>query len=125
MEIVTRDDPDISKAVEGKVIEAGGPEGTGSFLSLAWFSRRNLHPLSVITYRQVMELVLRYGNRTRPIISLPWTVGTLQGALLEQLPPNLFTITRDQVSAHRRSNEFWNVSQPLTHFLLGRTIEER
>jgi hypothetical protein len=44
-----------------------------------------------------MELVLKYNGRTRPIISLPWAVGMLQGAILEKLPPNLFTLTRSQV----------------------------
>ncbi|EIM92264.1 NAD-P-binding protein [Stereum hirsutum FP-91666 SS1] len=84
VEIITRDDPAILKQVKGKVIEAGGPD--------------------VITYRQVMELVLRYGNRTRPILSLPWAIGSIQGALLEQFPPNLFTITRDQVEQLKDDN---------------------
>ena len=51
----------------------------------------------VFTYRQIMELVLRYTGRRRPIVSLPYSVGTLQGLVLEQLPPNLFTLTRAQV----------------------------
>ncbi len=45
-----------------------------------------------------MEAVLKYNGRTRPIVSLPFAVGTLQGAILEQLPVNLFTVTRAQVS---------------------------
>ena len=44
-----------------------------------------------------MELVLKYTKRIRPIISLPWFVGEAQGAIFERLPPNLFTVTRDQV----------------------------
>ena len=43
-----------------------------------------------------MELVLKYNHRLRPIISLPLAVGLLQGAVMERLPQNLFTLTRDQ-----------------------------
>lgn len=53
--------------------------------------------LAVFTYRQIMELVLRYTGRWRPIVSLPYAVGSLQGLILEQLPTNLFTLTRAQV----------------------------
>lgn len=52
---------------------------------------------TVLSYRQVMELVLRYSDRSRLILSLPFWVGMLQGTVLEQLPPNLFTVTRSQV----------------------------
>jgi hypothetical protein len=45
-----------------------------------------------------MQLVLRYTHRRRPIISLPFAAGMLQGLLLERLPHNLFTITRAQAS---------------------------
>ena len=51
----------------------------------------------VFTYREIMEIVLRYNRRRRPIISLPFQVGMLQGAILEKLPANLFTVTRAQV----------------------------
>lgn len=44
-----------------------------------------------------MELVLEYSERWRPIVSVPYAIGTLQGLVLEQLPLNLFTLTRDQV----------------------------
>lgn len=43
-----------------------------------------------------MELVLKYNQRSRPIISLPLEVGMLQGVVMEKLPANLFTVTRDQ-----------------------------
>ena len=46
-----------------------------------------------------MKLVLKYTGRKRPIISVPYGVGRMQGMLLEKLPPNLFTLTRDQVSS--------------------------
>lgn len=45
----------------------------------------------------MMELVLKYTQRRRPIVSLPFSVGLLQGLVLEQLPINLFTVTRAQV----------------------------
>lgn len=44
-----------------------------------------------------MDLVLKYTNRARPIVSLPWAVGKLQGWALEKLPENILTLTRDQV----------------------------
>lgn len=47
-----------------------------------------------------MELVLEYSERWRPVVSVPYAIGTLQGLILEQLPLNLFTLTRDQV-CHR------------------------
>jgi NADH dehydrogenase len=49
-----------------------------------------------------MELVLEYSNRHRPIISLPFWLGCSQGAVLEKLPVNLFTVTRAQVRLHIR-----------------------
>ncbi|TRM65876.1 hypothetical protein BD626DRAFT_546301 [Schizophyllum amplum] len=84
IEIISRRDPDIEARVAGKVIEAGGPE--------------------VFTWREIMELVLRYNGRSRPVVSLPFAVGKLQGALLEQLPENLFTVTRDQVETLKYDN---------------------
>lgn len=44
-----------------------------------------------------MEIVLKYSNRWRPIISVPFGVGKMQAFFLEKLPPNLFTLTQDQV----------------------------
>jgi len=52
---------------------------------------------TVYTFRQLMELVLKYTNRRRLIISLPFSLGYTQGAVLERLPRNLFTVTRAQV----------------------------
>jgi hypothetical protein len=45
-----------------------------------------------------MGLVLRYSNRWRPIVSVPFWVGRLQGMIFEQLPENMLSISRDQVS---------------------------
>lgn len=47
-----------------------------------------------------MELVLQYSGLKgrRLIISLPYWIGMMQGIVLERLPENLFTLTRDQVS---------------------------
>jgi hypothetical protein len=50
-----------------------------------------------------MELVVRYTGRYRPIAPIPWKVGDLQGRILERLPANIFTITRDQVRLFRNS----------------------
>lgn len=73
-----------------------------------------------------MELVLRYGNRTRPILSLPWAIGSIQGALLEQLPPNLFTITRDQVKNSRVIHYSGKAhSRHDIIFIIGRTAQKR
>jgi hypothetical protein len=44
-----------------------------------------------------MQLVVDYTGRYRPIISVPWILGELQGEVMQRLPMNLFTITRDQV----------------------------
>ena len=49
-----------------------------------------------------MDLVLRYTNRWRPVISLPFGVGKLQAFFLEKLPSNLFTLTQDQVGTFLR-----------------------
>jgi len=44
-----------------------------------------------------MQMVLDVTRRKRPIISLPFAVGMLQGSVLEKLPLNTFTVTRAQV----------------------------
>jgi hypothetical protein len=61
-----------------------------------------LTPRTVYTYREMMEMVLKYSNRRRPVISLPFAVGSLQGLVLEQLPVNLFTVTRAQVRIRKQ-----------------------
>jgi len=71
-------------AIQGKIFEAGGPD--------------------VFTYREMMQLVLTYTHRKRPIIPLPWFVGRMQGWLLEKLPENILTLTRDQVEQLKMDN---------------------
>ena len=44
-----------------------------------------------------MALVVDHTGRFRPIIPLPWKLGELQGEVMQRLPTNVFTITRDQV----------------------------
>ena len=48
-------------------------------------------------FRQIMQLVVDHTGRFRPIISVPWKLGELQGEVMQRLPINPFTITRDQV----------------------------
>ncbi|KAF9537814.1 NAD(P)-binding protein [Agrocybe pediades] len=68
----------------GKVIEAGGP--------------------GVFSYKQLMQIILEATGRRRPIISLPFFMGMIQGAVLEKLPVNLFTVTRAQVAQLKDDN---------------------
>jgi len=84
IEISARDDPEIESLTNGKIIEAGGPD--------------------VVTYRQIMELVLKYTNRHRPIVSVPFAVGRLQAAVLERLPESVFSLSRDQVEQLAKDN---------------------
>ncbi|KAF5323320.1 hypothetical protein D9611_005685 [Ephemerocybe angulata] len=84
VEVMCRCDPEVEQLVSGKIMEAGGPR--------------------VLTYRELMETVLKYTYRRRPIVSLPFWVGMLQASMLERLPNNLFTITRDQVKQLRLDN---------------------
>jgi hypothetical protein len=67
--------------------------------SLSFSSDRLIatHILLVLTFRQIMQLVVDHTGRFRPIISVPWILGELQGEVMQRLPINLFTITRDQV----------------------------
>ncbi|RKP34310.1 hypothetical protein BJ085DRAFT_12173, partial [Dimargaris cristalligena] len=68
----------------GKIIEAGGPR--------------------VYSYREIMELTLKESGLHRPIVSLPWSVSAAQAWVLEKLPPNLFTLTQDQVNLLKIDN---------------------
>lgn len=77
VELMCRDSSEVNTEISGKILEAGGPD--------------------VVSYRDIMKIVLEYSHRSRPIISLPWWAGMVQGAVLEKLPTNMFTITRDQV----------------------------
>lgn len=86
VEICCRDDPIVVSQVAGRIIEAGGPD--------------------IFTYREMMELVLRYTNLEgrRAIVSLPYWLGSVQGFFLEKLPETMFTVTRDQVKQLRNDN---------------------
>jgi NADH dehydrogenase len=86
---------EVSRIVQGKILEAGGPDGE----SVKAPSPLTLNRFPVFTYRQIMELVLKYTGRRRPIVSAPFWVGKLQGAIFEQLPENVLSISRDQVSS--------------------------
>ncbi|KZT41406.1 NAD(P)-binding protein [Sistotremastrum suecicum HHB10207 ss-3] len=84
IEAIAGGDENLLNEVRGKVIEAGGPD--------------------VFTYKELMNIVLKYSNRWRPILPLPYTVGQVQGAIMEKLPPTIFSITRDQVSQLESDN---------------------
>ncbi|KAG8853792.1 hypothetical protein FRC20_001160 [Serendipita sp. 405] len=75
---------EVKRLVEGKILEAGGPD--------------------VFTYKEIMQLVLKYTGRWRPIISAPFWVGNIQGAIFEQLPENILSISRDQISQLKLDN---------------------
>ncbi|KAF9076027.1 nucleoside-diphosphate-sugar epimerase [Rhodocollybia butyracea] len=91
VEIIARNDPAINAMVGGKIIECGGPD--------------------ILTYKEIMQMVLKYNGRRRPIVSLPFSLGKLQGAVMEQLPVNLFTVTRAQVE-QLKSDNIVNPSPP-------------
>lgn len=92
--LLSRDDLDIMYDTDGKVIEAGGPDGSCCNCSR---EGQSLTFKAVFSYREIMELVLRYTNRWRPIVSLPFAIGLMQASVLEKLPTNLLTVTQDQV----------------------------
>lgn len=62
----------------------------------------NLH--SVFTYYEMMEIVLKCKNRYRPVLSLPYAFGMVQGFFMEKLPENIFTLSRDQVRQLKLDN---------------------
>lgn len=66
------------------------------------------------TYKEIIQLTLDQSGIRRPIISLPWSIGMIQGLFLEKLPPNLFTITRDQIKLLRKDNIVSNDPNILT-----------
>ncbi|RXW19161.1 hypothetical protein EST38_g6684 [Candolleomyces aberdarensis] len=84
VEAMCRGDREIERAISGKIMEAGGPR--------------------VFTYYELMETVLKYAHRYRPIISIPFWMGVLSGMFSERLPVNLFTITKDQVKQLQYDN---------------------
>ncbi|CAG8538016.1 4072_t:CDS:2 [Diversispora eburnea] len=69
---------------EEKIFEIGGP--------------------TVYTYKEIIKLTLNQAGIKRPVISIPWSISFIQGFFLEKLPPNLFTITRDQIKLLKKDN---------------------
>ncbi|KIY69157.1 NAD-P-binding protein [Cylindrobasidium torrendii FP15055 ss-10] len=76
--------PDAQKEFAGKVIEAGGPD--------------------VFAWKELMNLVLKFNGRRRLVLPLPFFVGKLMGAVLEQLPQSPLSLTRDQVESLKTNN---------------------
>lgn len=66
----------------GRTYELGGPE--------------------ILTYRELMELILRETRRRRALIDLPFWLASLSAAFFERLPMPL--LTRDQIKLLRRDN---------------------
>jgi len=58
----------------------------------------------VLTYHEMMEIVLKCKKRYRPILSLPYAFGMVQGFVMEKLPENVFTLSRDQVKQLKLDN---------------------
>ena len=70
------------KARPGTTYELGGPE--------------------VLTFRECMEHMLRIIDRKRMLVSVPWSIARIQGAILGMLPNPL--LTTDQVTLLRSDN---------------------
>lgn len=108
VEILSGNDPAVRSILDGKTIEAGGPDGKPQFNgvwaqnSKAQLTVHDLH--LVLTYYEMMEITLKCKQRYRPILSLPYAFGTLQGFLMEKLPENIFTLSRDQVKQLKQDN---------------------
>ncbi len=66
----------------GKTFELGGPR--------------------VVTFREVLELVMRYTGWERPLVPMPVALASLQAAFLELLP--VPPLTRDQLKMLSREN---------------------
>lgn len=70
------------KARPGTTYELGGPE--------------------VLTFRECMEHMLKIIDRKRMLVSVPWSIARIQGAILGMLPNPL--LTTDQVTLLRSDN---------------------
>ncbi|KAK0466461.1 uncharacterized protein EV420DRAFT_1261166 [Desarmillaria tabescens] len=97
VEIIATADAKVKNDMSGKIMEAGGPD--------------------VFTYRELMGLVLKYNGRYRPIVSLPFFVGRIQGFFLEKLPINMFTVTRAQIEQLKFDNVVQNVPEGSSKFV--------
>lgn len=122
VEVISRDDPEIRKLVDGKIIEAGGPDGRTRQPSEDLSLLIGLFP--VMSFREVIQAVLHTKKRWRPIVSLPYFVGQVQAQIFERLPQNGLTITRDQACAifpFLQAGSYLN-----SHFLFtAQDVEER
>jgi NADH dehydrogenase len=89
------------EAKPGAAYELGGPE--------------------VLTMRQVMERVLTYTMRKRPLVSVPFWVAKLKGAVLQLLPTPLLTV--DQVRLLETDNVVSEAATRARRTLEGLGIE--
>ncbi len=71
------------KAKPGAAYELGGP--------------------AVMTFREILEYILRETGRSRPLVPIPFPIAELQGRLLELLPMRPL-LTRDQVLMLKTDN---------------------
>lgn len=92
------DDP----ATQGKTYEFGGPR--------------------VISFREFLQLVLKYTERERPIVSMPLSLASLEATFLELLP--VPPLTRDQVKLLRRDNVVSPGALTLTDLRITPTMME-
>jgi hypothetical protein len=77
VEILTR--KNAVNDTDGKIIEAGGPDGKISHLKCDCDSHFiNLDMLDSLTFRQIMSLVVIHTGRFLPIVSVPWKLGELK-----------------------------------------------
>lgn len=58
----------------------------------------------VLTYYEMMQTVLNHTDGRRSILSLPYAFGMVQGFIMEKLPENIFTLSRDQVRQLKLDN---------------------
>ncbi|MGH6865258.1 MAG: complex I NDUFA9 subunit family protein [Methyloceanibacter sp.] len=96
---------DVAKAVVGAL--TGKTRGSASY---------ELGGPEVLTMKQIMQRVLDYTMRKRPLVPLPFWLAKLQGALLQMLPSPLLTV--DQVRLLESDNV---VSEQAIR--TGRTLE--
>jgi hypothetical protein len=99
-EIIARDDQLINSLVCGEIIEAGVPDSEASDVVKKSKALLTVYSFqTALTNKNIMDLVLKYSGRRRPIVSVPFPLGTMIGSVSDRLPHNLFTITRSQVCA--------------------------
>lgn len=71
-----------SDKFEGKIYELGGPE--------------------VVSFREIYEITLSHTNRRTKLVSLPWGIAKIQGAVFGLMPKPFLTL--DQVKSLRFDN---------------------